>query len=206
MHTLEKAVNVLLKWRPDWQQDRQQAIKHLQAIIASCKQVVAVWQGYLKSPTVPEDKDTLVKWVGPERAKQLQLINLDVIQASQVLAMSAEPYYLGAAINLEPHIVEEAYRQMHKGETGTDAANTAINNMEQRLKWLQGLVDKLNKAGAPKKTTAKPGEKTMAKKKKPVKQTRKKAKKKAKKAVKKPKKAKKSVKKQASKKKRLRKR
>ncbi len=202
MHTLEKAVNVLLEWRPDWQQDRRQAIKYLQAIIASCKQAVAVWQEYLKSPTTTEDKVALVKWVGPEHAKQLQLINLDAIQASRALAMSAEPYYLGAAINLEPHIVEEAYRQMHEGETGTDAANTAINNMEQRLKWLQGLVDKLNKAGTPKKTIAKPGKKTTAKKKKPVKLTKKKAKKKAKKAAKKPKKKtakkpRKSVKKQA---------
>ena len=216
MHTLDKAVDTLLQSRPNWQKDRDNAVANLKAIIANCQQAISIWQDYLKLPTTPEGDDnkmSLVKWIGHERALKLHQINIDVIQAQRAIAVSAEPYYLGAGINLEPHVIEEAYRQIGKEETGSDVAKASIAEMERRVKWLQGLADKLTKASAPKKAAGakaakkkqpkkKPATKKKPTKKKAVKKTTKKkpAKKKAKKPVKK-----KSVKKKASKKKAVKK-
>lgn len=211
MSTLDRAVDALLGPRPNWQQDRKDAVAGFEEIVKCCKSAAAIWNK-AQSGTAPQMKiPSLVVYVGADSAKELNHLNLQVRQLSYGIAEQAEPYYLGSAISMEPHIIEEAYRQLDDDETLADAAKKAIDNLEKRITWLQGLIKKLQSAGAPKKApkakagkkAAKPKKKAKAKKKPKKKTTKKKktAKKKTKnKAKKKAAKKKKSVKKAKKKK------
>jgi hypothetical protein len=198
MSTLDRAVDALLGPRPNWQQDRKQAVVDFEIIIARCNSAIDIWKKCQGASSPQADIPTLVNSIGPEPAKALNELNLEVRELSRNIAESAEPYYLGSAINMEPHIIEEAYRELGSEETVADAAQDAASKMQERIKWLQGLIKEIQSAGAPKKSSAtKKSGKSKSKKKAVKKKTKKKA---ARKAVKK-KKKKKVVKKKASKKK-----
>lgn len=205
MSTLDRAVDALLGPRPSWQQVRKQAIVDFEAIIAHCNSAIDIWKKCQGAPSPQVDIPTLVNSIGPEPAKALSELNLEVRVLSQNIAENAEPYYLGSAINMEPHIIEEAYRQLGSEETVADVAQDAISKMQERIKWLQGLIKKIQSAGAPKKSPAtkksgksKSKNKTAKKKKKA---TRKAVKKKKKVLKKKAKKKKTAVKKKTASKK-----
>ena len=195
MSTLDRAVDALLAPRSNWQSDRRQAIANFHEVIACCNQAIDIWKEYIKSAPQPTDSVALVGWVGADRAKALNDLNHKVRILSNAIAENAEPYYLGSAINLEPHIIEEAYRLLHEGQTGSDIADDAIKKMQARVQWLEGLIRNLSSAGAPKKIAAKSaGQKKKAAKKKTKKKT-----------VKKKPKKKKEVKKKKAKKKKAKK-
>ena len=194
MSTLDRAVDALLGPRPNWRQDRKQAVVDFETIIDRCNSAIDIWKKCQDASISQADIPTLVDSIGPEPAKALNELNLEVRVLSKNIAENAEPYYLGSAINMEPHIIEEAYRQLGSEETAADVAQDAISKIRERIKWLQGLVKKIQSAGAPKKSSAtKASGKSKSKKKVVKKKTKKKPTKKAakkKKAVKK--KAKKS--------------
>lgn len=210
MSTLDRAVDALLEPRPSWQQVRKQAIIDFEAIIAHCNSAINIWKKCQGASSPQIDIPTLVNSIGPEPAKALSELNLEVRVLSHNIAENAEPYYLGSAINMEPHIIEEAYRQLRSEEKVTDVAQDAISKMQERIKWLQGLVKKIQTAGAPKKSsvTKKSGQ-GKSKKKTAKKNTKKKATsktaKKKKKTVKKKTKGKKKVAKKKTKKKAVKK-
>ncbi|GMQ91167.1 MAG: hypothetical protein BMS9Abin11_0474 [Gammaproteobacteria bacterium] len=191
MSTLDRAVDALLGPRPNWQQDRKQAVVDFDTIVACCNSAIDIWKKCQGAPSSQADIPTLVSSIGPEPARALNELNLEVRGLSRNIAESAEPYYLGSAINMEPHIIEEAYRELGREGTVADVAQDAISKMQERIKWLQGLVKKIQSAGAPKKSSAtkKSGKskskKKAVKKKTKKKATRKAAKKKKKKATKK---------------------
>ena len=202
MNTLDRAVDALLEPRPSWQQVRKQAIVDFEAIIAHCNSAIDIWKKNQGASSPQIDIPTLVNSIGPEPAKALSELNLEVRVLSQNIAEDAEPYYLGSAINMEPHIIEEAYRQLGSEEKVADVARDAIATMQERIKWLQGLVKKIQSAGAPKKSPAtKKSGKSKSKKKIVKKKTKKKAAKKAAKKKKKVVKKKVKKKKKATKKK-----
>jgi hypothetical protein len=83
----------------------------------------------------------------------------------------------GRFAGLDEDVIEMAYRQLKPGESGIDAAKTAVANTQKYMDYLRGLIERVRSAKAPaagkspakkasKKTAAKPAKKKAAPKKK----------------------------------------
>lgn len=82
----------------------------------------------------------------------------------------------GRFVALDDDVIEMAYRMLKPGETGVDAAKTAVQRLQERMDYIRGLMQRLRAArpsspGAP----AKAAGKSMVAKKSPAKKTGKKA-------------------------------
>ncbi|MEK7717984.1 MAG: hypothetical protein AAB322_09585, partial [Pseudomonadota bacterium] len=123
----------------------------------------------------PGDQWTIVSWVGPDRAKQLHEINLRAKQNVEEVCRMAGPRS-GRFVALDDDVIEMAYRMLKPGETGVDAAKTAVQRLQERMDYIRGLMQRLRAArpsspGAP----AKAAGKSMVAKKSPAKKAGKKA-------------------------------
>ncbi len=156
MNSLEKAVELVLRWPASRSAQRAEVINHLEAIIKDCHAALAVWQAYLSNPGTPGARWALITWLGPERTKQLHEINLSARAHLKALADTAGPE-AGRFILFEDDVIEMAYRQLPDGETGTDAAKTSIAVMNERIKQLGDWVQRLRSVIPP---TAKAAPKT----------------------------------------------
>jgi hypothetical protein len=108
---------------------------------------VQVWQGYLAKPGAPGDQWTIVSWVGPDRAKQLHEINLRAKQNVEEVCRMAGPRS-GRFVALDDDVIEMAYRMLKPGETGADAAKTAVQRLQERMEYIRGLLQRLKAAPA----------------------------------------------------------
>lgn len=174
MNSLEKSVELVLRWPTSRNAQRAEVISHLEAIIKDCRAALAVWQAYLDNPGAPGARWALITWLGPERVKQLHEINLSARSHLKALADTAGPE-AGRFILFEEDVIEMAYRQLPDGETGLDAAQASITVMNERIARLNAWVQRLRGAkppaakAAPKaiKKTAGPKTTRLAKKTKP---------------------------------------
>lgn len=159
MNSLEKAVELVLRWPAKRQVQRAEIVSLLEAVIKDCRAALDIWQGYLNSPGAPGDRWALVSWVGPERAKRLHEINLSAKGRLKALADTAGPE-AGRFILFEEDAIEMAYGLLGDGETGPDAAKAALARMTERIAHLTELAQRLRSAKPPaakatKKTTVK---------------------------------------------------
>ncbi|OGI44944.1 MAG: hypothetical protein A2150_00835 [Candidatus Muproteobacteria bacterium RBG_16_64_11] len=165
MNSLEKAVELVVRWPARQQAQRMEVANRLDAVIKDCRAARDIWQGYLDSPGAPGDRWALVSWIGPERAKRLHEINLGAKGRLKTVADAAGPE-AGRFILFEEDVIEMAYRQLPDGETGPDAAKASIAVMNERIKLLGDWVQRLRSAkplatkaaseAAKKKTAKKP--------------------------------------------------
>jgi len=164
MNSLEKAVELVLRWPAKRQVQRAEIASHLEAVIKDCRAALDIWQGYLNSPGAPGDRWALVSWVGPERAKRLHEINLSAKGRLKALADTAGPE-AGRFILFEEDAIEMAYGLLNEGETGPDAAKTALARMTERIAHLTELAQRLRSAKPPaaKAATPKAAKKKTAK-------------------------------------------
>jgi len=181
MDSLDRAIELVMRWKADRQKQRADVLSRLDAVMRECQATVQVWQGYLAKPGTPGDQWTIVSWVGPDRAKQLHEINLRAKQNVEEVCRMAGPRS-GRFVALDDDVIEMAYRMLKPGETGVDAAKTAVQKMQERMDYIRGLMQRIRAArpslpGAP----AKAAGKRMVAKKSPAKKTGKKAAKPAKK-------------------------
>ena len=181
MDSLDRAIELVMRWKADRQKQRADVVSRLEAVVKECQAAVQVWQGYLAKPGAPGDQWTIVSWVGPDRAKQLHEINLRAKQNVEEVCRMAGPRS-GRFVALDDDVIEMAYRMLKPGETGVDAAKTAVQRLQERMDYIRGLMQHLRAArpsspGAP----AKAAGKRMVTKKSPAKKTGKKAAKPAKK-------------------------
>jgi hypothetical protein len=116
-------------------------------VVKECQAAVQVWQGYLAKPGAPGDQWTIVSWVGPDRAKQLHEINLRAKQNVEELCRMAGPRS-GRFVALDDDVIEMAYRMLKPGETGSDAAKTAVQRLQERMEYIRGLMQRLKAAPA----------------------------------------------------------
>jgi hypothetical protein len=166
MDSLDRAIELVTRWKADRQKQRADVLSRLDAVVKECQTAVQVWQGYLAKPGAPGDQWTIVSWVGPDRAKQLHEINLRAKQNVEELCRMAGPRS-GRFVALDDDVIEMAYRMLKPGETGADAANTAVQRLQERMDYIRGLMqrlrtDKAASKSAPakalgKKPAAKPG-------------------------------------------------
>jgi hypothetical protein len=165
MDSLDRAVELISRWKADRQKQRAEALARLEAVAKECQSAVQVWQGYLDKPGAPGDQWTIVSWIGPERAKQLHDINLRAKENVEAVCRLAGPQ-AGRFIGLEGNVdvVEMAYRMLKPGESGTDAAGAAVQRQRERIDYVRGLMERI-RAGKPaeKTTPAKSKKKAAAK-------------------------------------------
>jgi len=173
MDSLDRAIELVMRWKADRQKQRADVLSRLDAVVKDCQTAVQVWQGYLAKPGAPGDHWTIVSWVGPDRAKQLHEINLRAKQNLEEVCRMAGPHS-GRFVTLDDDVIEMAYRMLKPGETGTDAAKTAAQRLQERMDYIRGLMQRLRTA----KPASKPAAKQSAPKKvgkKAIKSSKKKA-------------------------------
>jgi DNA-binding protein H-NS len=174
MDSLDRAIELVMRWKADRQKQRADVLSRLDAVVKDCQTAAQVWQGYLAKPGAPGDQWTIVSWVGPDRAKQLHEINLRAKQNLEEVCRMAGPQS-GRFVTLDDDVIEMAYRMLKPGETGTDAAKTAAQRLQERMEYIRGLMQRLR--------TAKPASKPAAKQSAPKKAGKKAAKPSKKKAA-----------------------
>jgi DNA-binding protein H-NS len=145
MDSLDRAIELVMRWKADRQKQRADVLSRLDAVVKECQTAVQVWQGYLAKPGAPGDQWTIVSWVGPDRAKQLHEINLRAKQNVEEVCRMAGPKS-GRFVALDDDVIEMAYRMLKPGETGADAANTAVQRLQERMEYIRGLMQRLKAA------------------------------------------------------------
>jgi hypothetical protein len=147
MDCLNKTIALIEQGKMDREINRKQAIASLEALIAQCGEAINVWQEYLKSPGSPGDKWSVLSWVGPQRAKRLHEIGLEakthMMQACLSLAATG-----GHIAALEDGVVVSAYGQLMTGQTGADAGKAAVQQMQQDIKHLGKVIERIKSAPA----------------------------------------------------------
>jgi hypothetical protein len=162
MDSLDRAIELVIRWKADRQKQRADVLSRLDTVVKECQTAAQVWQGYLAKPGAPGDQWTIVSWVGPDRAKQLHEINLRAKQSVEEVCRMAGPRS-GRFVALDDDVIEMAYRMLKPGETGADAAKTAIQRLQERMDYIRGLMQRLRGAKPASKVAS-----TKASGKKPV--------------------------------------
>lgn len=142
MDSLDRAIELVIRWKADRQKQRADVLSRLDAVVKDCQAAVQVWQGYLAKPGAPGDQWTIISWVGPDRAKQLHEINLRAKQNVEEICRMAGPRS-GRFVTLDDDVIEMAYRMLKPGETGADAAKTAVQRLQERMEYIRGLMQRL---------------------------------------------------------------
>jgi len=145
MNSLDKAIELVLRWKADRRNDRAEIEARLEGVIEECQAAIQVWQGYLAKPGAAGDQWTIVSWIGAERAKQLLDINLRAKQMVQEACRIVGPE-AGRFVHFDEDHVETAYRQLKQGESGVDAAKIAVERLEARVRYLHGLIERIRSA------------------------------------------------------------
>ena len=169
MDSLDRAVELISRWKADRQKQRADVLARLEAVAKECQSAIQVWQGFLDKPDAPGNQWTIISWIGPERAIQLHDINLRAKENVEAVCRLAGPQ-AGRFIALEGNVdvIEMAYRQLNPGESGTDAAGTAIQRQQERIDYIRGLMQRVRagkpagKAAPKKKTTPARSKKKVA--------------------------------------------
>jgi hypothetical protein len=152
MDSLDRAIELVMRWKADRQKQRADVLSRLEAVVKECQAAVQVWQGYLAKPGAPGDQWTIVSWVGPDRAKQLHEINLRAKQNVEEACRMAGPRS-GRFVALDDDVIEMAYRMLKPGETGIDAAKTAVQRLQEHMDYIRGLMQRLRTAKPASKAT-----------------------------------------------------
>lgn len=176
MDSLDRAIDLVSRWKADRKKQRDEVLTRLESVIKDCQAAIKVWQDFLANPGKPGDQWAIMSWTGPERAKQLHEINLRAKASVEDVCRLAGPA-AGRFAVLDDDVIEMAYRQLKPGESGIDAAKTAVTNSQKFMEYLHGLIERVRSAKAPaagkspakkaeKKTATKPAKKKAAPKKK----------------------------------------
>jgi len=177
MESLDRAIDLVSRWKADRGKQRAEVLARLESVIKDHQAAIKVWQDFLDKPGAPGDHWTIMSWIGPSRAKLLHEINLRAKTSVEDVCRLAGPA-AGRFVGLDEDVIEMAYRQLKPGESGIDAAKTAVANTQSYMEYLRGLIERARSAKAPaaagkspvkkarKKTAAKPAKKKAAPKKK----------------------------------------
>lgn len=166
MDSLDRAINLVSRWKADRNKQRADVVARLESVIKDCEAAGKVWQDFLDRPGAPGNERSLMSWVGPDRARQLHEINLRAKARVAEICRLAGPG-AGRFAALDEDMIEMAYRQLQSGESGVNAARTAVADMQGRADYLKGLIKRAQTASTPsagKKPAKKAGKKTVKKK------------------------------------------
>ncbi len=167
MDSLDRAIDLVSRWKADRKKPRAEVLAHLESVIKDCQAAIKIWQDFLDKPGAPGDHWTIMSWVGPTRAKQLHEINLRAKTSVEEVCRMAGPM-AGRFVVLDDDVIEMAYRQLKPGESGIEAAKTAVANTQKYMEYLRALIErvlstKATVASAGKGAAKKPQTKTLTK-------------------------------------------
>lgn len=166
MDSLDRAIDLVSRWKADRNKQRADVVTRLEGVIKDCEAAGKLWQDFLDRPGAPGDERSLMSWAGPDRARRLHEINLQARAGVAGICRLAGPA-AGRFAALDEEVIEMAYRQLQPGESGMDAARTAVQNMQACVDYLKGLIKRAQSARAPaagKKPAKKAGKTTVKKK------------------------------------------
>jgi len=170
MSSLDEAIGLVSRWKTDRRKNRAAVIALLEGLVKECQVATKIWQTYASAPGAPGDERSIVSWVGPDRAKQLHDVSLRARDLVQAICRAAGPKVERFA-DMDESIIEMAYRQLQPGESGVEAANTAISRMQDRVSHIGRLIEHV-RSGKPagkesdrKKSGKKPAGKKVSRKK-----------------------------------------
>ena len=194
MHGLKKGINLLATQETN-QKVRNNAIDLLNGAIDDINSGIGVWNDYINSGDHSASPGSYGGWAGFSIEDKLWEIELEARDKAKQASNGSS--------SLDEPLVSLAYSKLEEGQSPTDAAQAAVDAMENRVAEIKSLINAIKKT-KPKKPAAAKKAKSQAKKpaakKKPAKKkvaTKKAAKKKA---VKKKVGKKKALKKKAAKK------
>ncbi|MEJ2179774.1 MAG: hypothetical protein P8Y28_04890 [Gammaproteobacteria bacterium] len=195
MHGLKKGINLLATQETN-QKVRNNAIDLLNGVIDDINSGVGVWNDYISSGDHSASPGSYGGWTGFSIEDKLWEIELEARDKAKQASNGSS--------SLDEPLVSLAYNKLEEDQSPTDAAQAAVDAMENRVAQIKSLIDAIKKT-KPKKPAAakkaKPAAKKPAAKKKTAKKKVAKKKTAKKKAVKKKAGKKKAAKKKATKKK-----
>ena len=148
MESLNRAMDLVSRWKADRNKQRAEIVAHLEGVIAECQAAAGVWQEILDAPGAPGTFGSLVMAAGPDRARQLHEINLRARARVAEVCRLAGPA-AGRFVALEDEdVTGMAYRQLVPGEGVTDAARAALQSLQARADYLRGLIERARRAGS----------------------------------------------------------
>ena len=163
MDSLDRAIDLVSRWKADRKKQRSEVLTRLESVIKDCQAAAKVWQDFLDKPGAPGDQWTIISWIGPERAKQLHEINLRAKASVEDICRMAGPA-AGRFAVLDENMIEMAFRQLHSGESGIDAAKSAVANTQKHMAYLRALIERVRSAKAPAASAGKGSAKKKPKK------------------------------------------
>jgi hypothetical protein len=126
--------------------ERERYIGLLDAMAKDCKSAVAVWRKYLDQPgSPPADPSALIYWTGSSVARQLFDIHLAC--RDKLVALT------NGRATMEDPLISLAYRKLDEGESGPQAAQKAVDEMNATVAHLERLKEQI-RTTQPKKTAA----------------------------------------------------
>ena len=132
MHGLEKSVNTIAAYETD-KKTRERAIELLNEVISDIEQGIGIWRGYLNSATGSVDNGGYGGWAG--FTIESDLFDLHMTSRGKAWELS------NGGASLDTPLVNLAYAKLKEGQSGTDAANEAIADMDARVKQIQGFIE-----------------------------------------------------------------
>ncbi len=148
MDSLDRAIDLVSRWKADRKKPRAEVLTRLESVIKDCQSAIKLWQDFLDKPGAPGNHWTIMSWVGPIRAKQLHEINLRAKTSVEEVCRMAGPI-AGRFVVLDDDVIEMAYRQLKPGESGIEAAKTAVINTQKYMEYLRGLIERALSTKAP---------------------------------------------------------
>lgn len=119
--------------------DRIGLRKHIEELVSCCEEAKHIWQDYLNHPGPAGDQYSIVSWIGAERSRQLHEACLRAKEILRVACVEAGAKSV-RSLSLEDSMIAPPFRMLKPGETGPDAARSAIEILNERIADLQKLA------------------------------------------------------------------
>lgn len=119
--------------------DRVGLRKHIEELVSCCGEAKQIWQDYLNHPGPTGDKYSIVSWIGPVRSRQLHALSLQATGIMRIACTEAGAKSVNS-LSLEEPLIVLPYRMLKPGETGVEAAHSAVETLDLRIADLQKLA------------------------------------------------------------------
>jgi len=112
----------------------------LTTIVECMQRAMSIWQSYAQSPTESDVAYTAVMRIGPERAREIHRIHLELREHARTLtAQSKVSFRDTIGISRQIDIVG-AYDELGPDESGADRAAKAIQTIQERIDRIEGIA------------------------------------------------------------------
>jgi len=122
----------------------QSAVSSCIADVVECMQrAKSIWQEYADAPTESDVAYTPVMRIGPERARTLHQIHLELREHAKTLTSSSGVAFrdtIGFSSQID---IVEAYAELGDNESGADRAGQALSTLQERIERLEGIAKQL---------------------------------------------------------------